>query len=172
MKRTNMAVSIAVVVGVLLAAFMVGLLIRRARTGDAPSVPEVVVDTNVPATTQPVTVSPGRGDQRAEDTLERRAKTKAQRAQLLEQMNSLTPEEKEEFLRHLRGQFAGESAGANTRRGLGAGLRESLFEKWQNLTPEERRAALARIEQDLGRTGGLPGENRIFPTERAGTKQE
>ena len=104
MKLSNTVVSVIVIVAVLVSAYALGLLIRRARTGatrvQAPAEVNQVSRQTAVASHRP-------GEERTKDTPEERAKIKDRKAQALEKMNALTPEEKQEFREEIRKKVGG-----------------------------------------------------------------
>lgn len=105
MKSSNTVVTVIVVAAVLLAAYAVGLLIHQARQGD--SQPQAAAEANealVREGTAKLSHGPEAG--RAKDTPQERAKLKDQRAQALENMDSATDEQKQQFRQQVRERFA------------------------------------------------------------------
>ncbi len=108
MKLSNTVVSVIVIVAVLVSAYALGLLIRQARTGGSRV--QAPADVNKPA--RPTAVaSHGPDAERTKDTPEERAKTQKQRAQAIEKMNAMTPEQKQKFREQIRKQVGGRQPG-------------------------------------------------------------
>jgi hypothetical protein len=131
MKFSNRAVSLMVIVAALLAVGGVGLLIRRARTGNSQAGPQAVAGVD-DASSQSPRLPDGLDGRRTVGTPEERAKLKEQRAEILRKMESLTEEEKEQFRARVSARYSSRQAG---RRGF------------QNLSPQEREALRKQMEE-------------------------
>ncbi len=108
MKVSNTVVSVIVIVAILVSAYALGLLIRQARTGRA----RVQAPAEANGVARPTEVaSRGPGEGRTKDTPEERAKIKDQKAQAIEKMNAMTPEQKQKFREQIRKQVGGRQPG-------------------------------------------------------------
>ncbi len=108
MKLSNTVVSVIVIAAVLVSAYALGLLIRHARTGGSRV--QTPAEVNQPAGPMAV-ASHGPGAERINDTPEERAKIQKQRAQAIEKMNAMTPEQKQKFREQIRKQVGGRQGG-------------------------------------------------------------
>jgi len=103
MKSSNTVVTIVVIAAVLIAAYAIGLVIRQARTGNAPSEATEANEALIREGTAKLSHGPEAG--RAKDTPQARTQLKEKHAQELEKMNAATDEQKEQFRQQVREGF-------------------------------------------------------------------
>lgn len=137
MKYMNAIVSVIIAAAVLIAAYAIGLLVRRARIPDSPpgtaAAPNEV--TTDPRMALPL---PGRIPARSDDA-EARATIRQQQEELLAKSKNMTEEEKQQFREQIRSRVT--PPGARRRlRGLSEEDRERMLQSWQNMSPQQREA--------------------------------
>ncbi len=154
MKLSNTVVSIVVITAVLLSVCAVGLVIHQARTGRSEREPQTIAEANDTGSRPEMATSLREsGAGQARDDVERRARLKKEREQVLEKMSSLTEEEKEQFRERVRQRFSSQRAGRSGLWSLSPEEREQMLQKWQNMSEEERKAVVARMRarSEVGR---------------------
>lgn len=147
MKDLKEFVPVLVVAGVLVVAVVVGVVIHRAQGNGPDAGPAGTTEANVPSPDEPIAVPPLRNRSGTANTPDLRARAKEQKAQMLEQMESLTPEEKERFLSDLRARFSGGSDRTEQTSGVASEQRRRLLEEWDSLPKEQRQTVIAEIEE-------------------------
>ncbi len=103
MKSSNTVITIVVIAAVLIAAYAVGLVIRQARTGHAPSEASEANEALIREGTAKLSHGPEAG--RTRDTPQARTELKEKRAEALQKMETATEAEKEQFRRQMRERF-------------------------------------------------------------------
>jgi len=155
MKPSNTLVSILVIAAVLVFAYALGLLIRRARTGSGTT-PQPSSRKELPADLRP---SYGPRTAQTEDTPEARAQRKDRKAAALEKMEAAPEQEKEKFRRQVTEQVSG-------RRG-GKGRPNPAAGPWQQRkTKTQRPSGTARPQEEVG-TPVPSSENTKQDTDQA-----
>ncbi len=146
MKLSNTVVSIVVITAVLLSVCAVGFVIHQARTGRSEREPQTAAEANGTTSQPEMATSLGEGGAgQAQDDVERRARLKKEREQVLEKMSSFTEEEKEQFRERVRQRFSSQRARRSEPWSLSAEERERMLQDWQTMSEEQRKAALARM---------------------------
>lgn len=107
MKSSNTVVTVVVIAAVLIAAYGVGLLVHRARTGNSSSGTSATEANEAQMREDTAKLSHGPGSGKKQDSPEMRAKLKEKRAETLEKMESATAEEKEQMRQEIRERFSG-----------------------------------------------------------------
>ncbi len=135
-----------VIAAVLLVAGGVGLLIRRAHTGNSQAGPQTVAGVDDASSQSPMSLH-GLEGRRTADTPEERAKLKEQRAEVLKKMESLTEEEKEQFRARVSARYSSRPAGRRGFQNLSPEQREEAARRWQNMSEQEREALRKQMEE-------------------------
>lgn len=157
MKLSNTVISIIIVAVVLVSAAAVGLLIHRAQVGDSLSRPQVGTAPNEQMPPEAAMAQRESGKKLTEEELARRARLKERRMQALEQMQSMTEEEKEQFRQQVRQQFSSQRPRRPEPRDLSPEERERILRKWQSMAERQRAAAQAPVPAETA-AGASPND--------------
>jgi hypothetical protein len=186
MKKSGTTIAFVIVcIGVLVAAFAVGLCIREIRFRGATNEPVTVSKSEKSAgeletRRAQARQMPGIGgmDRGGELSTEERAALVEQRAGMRERFENMTDEEREAFRAQMRDRFSGR------RRDMGAQLQlseedrakmreeiDSLREKWDQMSEEEREKARNQISEKYGFTPRGLGSGRGFGDRSGGGRR-
>lgn len=181
MKLSGTVVSVIGAVVVLAGAFAIGLGIReiRSRRAETQSEPATEPDREQQVGNRP---APGAGGGQAFQDLspEERAERREKRQKMIEQMASMSEEEKEKFKAQMSEKFGAMRRGDRRRtRDLSSGQRarraaewEKMREKWESMSEQEKEQFKARMRERTG--SGQPGDGQIRrgPSSEEGARRE
>ena len=144
MKHLDVIASVVLAAAVLLAAYAIGRLVRQSRLEKGESPSPAIAQPNEAATPDAAEAALPPNRRRPEPTPEERAEIKAERAETLAQVSSLTDEEKLQLRDDMRQRLRSRSGKPGRVPRLSPEELETLSRQLAEMTEEEKRAFLAR----------------------------
>jgi hypothetical protein len=180
-KSGTTVIFVLVCIGVLVAAFAIGICIRKIRLGNesvTTTIPEKT-PTQLAREREQARRMPGAGETRrnSELTPEQRAELVEQRAGMRQRFENMTDEEREAFRAQMRERFSGRRRGdmgpqlqlSDEERAKMREEIDALRKNWDQMSEEEREEARNKISEKYGFNPRRLGGSRSFGDREGGS---